>query len=174
MGSTTNLALPYPEGTDFVIDGDDAIQALAEAADADSVQWAKLAQSGTQNFLDSNPEAVEWTPGSCELTADFELDPSNLAVKYTGRPRFLAWRYGIKLPANGGTGAFGLFRYSGTATAGTDKYVHKAFPSTTSSAFPLTDSGLVWADTDTLWQVILEQSTGATRACQAWASFKAI
>lgn len=30
MGTTTYLELPYPEGTDLVIGGDDAIQALAE------------------------------------------------------------------------------------------------------------------------------------------------
>lgn len=33
MGTTTNLDLPYPEGTDLVIGGDDAIQALAEELD---------------------------------------------------------------------------------------------------------------------------------------------
>lgn len=33
MGTTTN-GLPYPDPTDFVIDGDDAMQDLAEAADA--------------------------------------------------------------------------------------------------------------------------------------------
>jgi hypothetical protein len=33
MGTTTNYGLPYPEGTDFVIAGDDAMQALAEAVD---------------------------------------------------------------------------------------------------------------------------------------------
>lgn len=33
MGTTTN-GLPYPDPTDFVIDGDDAMQALAEAIDA--------------------------------------------------------------------------------------------------------------------------------------------
>jgi hypothetical protein len=34
MGSTTANGLPYPVGTDRVMDGDNAIQALAEAIDA--------------------------------------------------------------------------------------------------------------------------------------------
>lgn len=34
MGTTTHLDLPYPEGTDLVISGDDAIQSLAETLDA--------------------------------------------------------------------------------------------------------------------------------------------
>ena len=33
MGSTTKKGLPYPIGTDRVMDGDNAIQALAEAVD---------------------------------------------------------------------------------------------------------------------------------------------
>lgn len=33
MGTTTHLGLPYPEGTDLLISGDDAIQALAENLD---------------------------------------------------------------------------------------------------------------------------------------------
>lgn len=34
MGTTSTFDLPYPEGTDLVIQGDDAVQALAEAVDA--------------------------------------------------------------------------------------------------------------------------------------------
>lgn len=34
MGSTTTHGLPYPVGTDRVMDGDNAMQALAEAVDA--------------------------------------------------------------------------------------------------------------------------------------------
>jgi hypothetical protein len=33
MGTTSNLGLPYPEESNLVIEGDDAIQALAEALD---------------------------------------------------------------------------------------------------------------------------------------------
>ena len=33
MGTTPNLDLPYPEGTDLVVNGDDAIEALAAAVD---------------------------------------------------------------------------------------------------------------------------------------------
>lgn len=35
MGTTSRFGLPYPEGNGLVIQGDDAIQALAEAVDAD-------------------------------------------------------------------------------------------------------------------------------------------
>lgn len=42
MGNTPSALLPYPEGTDFVMDGDDAIRALAEALD--TKVFALLAQ----------------------------------------------------------------------------------------------------------------------------------
>lgn len=43
-GTTTPLAYPYPTGTDRVMDGDNAIQALAEALDND------LAVGASQNL----------------------------------------------------------------------------------------------------------------------------
>lgn len=43
-GSTTKLALPYPTGTDRVMDGDNAMQALAERIEA-RMPWGCVAYS---------------------------------------------------------------------------------------------------------------------------------
>lgn len=73
-GTTPNLALPYPVGTDRVMDGDDAIKALADMLDS-RVPWgvSRRRIMGT-NHTYSNPTA--WTPlnvpgDATPLTANF-------------------------------------------------------------------------------------------------------
>lgn len=69
MGSTTSKGYPYPVGTDRVMDGDDAIKALAEAVNADS-QWTKATTVG-HALTGATATAVQWNaanPNGCALT----------------------------------------------------------------------------------------------------------
>jgi hypothetical protein len=84
MGTTPNLDLPYPEGTDLVIGGDDAIQALAEALDASLNPNSALivmerANSGAA--LGSTPVAIP-IPGTALGLVGFTYDSG--VFTYTG------------------------------------------------------------------------------------------
>lgn len=179
MGTTTNLALPYPEGSDFVIDGDDAIQALAEALDDYHSQSAKLVRSATQTFADATLAAVQWTNASSTLTSDFDLVTTSAAddtLKYLGPPRFVAWRFGLDFPSGLATGnAEFSFQRQGSVTDGQDDFVwgFRDFTEQSGSR-PLGNSGLVYMATNSEWQVFVLQTTGASRAVSAFASFKAL
>lgn len=88
MATTTN-GLPYPVGTDRVMDGDDAIKALAEALDppwtALTMQSGFSAQAGTPGF--------RVIAGTCYLRGHVQRTTGNLAagdipcnVPAAGRP----------------------------------------------------------------------------------------
>lgn len=47
MGTTPNRNLPYPENTDKLGEGDDAIKALAVAVDNELIKVVPVAQGGT-------------------------------------------------------------------------------------------------------------------------------
>ena len=69
MGSTTSKGYPFPVGTDRVMDGDDAIRALAEAVDSDS-RTSKATTLGQSLTAQAN-NWVSWNaaaPNECELT----------------------------------------------------------------------------------------------------------
>jgi hypothetical protein len=69
MGSTTSKGYPYPVGTDRVMDGDDAIKALAEAVNGDAL--FTRATSVGQSIPLGVATQVSWNPASpngCELT----------------------------------------------------------------------------------------------------------
>jgi hypothetical protein len=55
-GTTTRLALPYPTGGDRVADGDNAMQALAEAVDTAlaGVAWVNMALGNAWTNTDTN------------------------------------------------------------------------------------------------------------------------
>lgn len=65
MGTTPNLDLPYPESTDLVIQGDDAIQALAEKLDdvhaLDAYAAVRIGESSLT--VSGSPTQVDW-PGT--------------------------------------------------------------------------------------------------------------
>jgi hypothetical protein len=91
MGTTINHGLPYPEGTDLVISGDDAIQALAEAVDA-KLEWVTAAafahaSAGSQAV---STDTVIHFPGTQSLTG-FAYDGAG-GLHYTGglRPFLIA------------------------------------------------------------------------------------
>lgn len=86
MGTTTNYGLPYPEATDLVIQGDDAIQALAEAVDS-KLEWSPAAifpRTESPAAVGSTA-AVAW--GSAALLAGFTYDTPTLT--YTAAPQRL-------------------------------------------------------------------------------------
>jgi len=69
MGSTTTKGYPYPVGTDRVMDGDDAIKALAEAIDGDAL-FTKATTVG-QSVAMNTVTQVSWnaaSPNGCALT----------------------------------------------------------------------------------------------------------
>jgi hypothetical protein len=55
MGGITARGLPYPTGTDLVMEGDDAIKALAEAVDqrTPSIYWSNVSLAGAANAVRS-------------------------------------------------------------------------------------------------------------------------
>jgi hypothetical protein len=81
MGTTANHALPYPEGTDLVISGDDAIQALAEAVDA-TLDWDSALVIGRVNAGVATGGNVVF-PGIIHTAVDFTIDGSGV-ITYTG------------------------------------------------------------------------------------------
>lgn len=71
MGTTSEFALPYPEGSGLVIQGDDAIQALAEAVEA-KIRWDDgiLQIEPADSASTANGDPVVF-PGTQSLTAGF-------------------------------------------------------------------------------------------------------
>lgn len=178
MGTTTH-GLPYPDAADPFSLGNEQIQDLAEALDTDLNQYAKLARISTQTFANSTAALVQWTSADSTLTADFDLTTTSATddtLTYLGRSRFVAWRYGFKLPDGLSAGtASGLFRRKSTATLGSDDYIYKLVNfADIGSGLPIGDSGLVWMATGSEWQLVITQDTSASRAVSAYASFKAV
>ena len=65
MGTTPNRGFPYPEGTDFVASGDDAIQALAEAVDDRLAGHSYVFGSGSGPAgIPSGGDTITWDLGS--------------------------------------------------------------------------------------------------------------
>lgn len=86
MTTTPKLGLPYPEDTGYVINGDDDIEALANAIEArltaPGVLQVEMANVGAA--LGAGPQAVPF-PGSVSLIDGFTFDGT---VTYTGKTRF--------------------------------------------------------------------------------------
>lgn len=94
MPTTPYAGLPYPDGTEFVVNGDDAIQALAEALDERFLGSAALNRAAVQSIPNNIVTFVAWTPASSELAGDFAFgtdgaNPDNLLV-YNGPTRWFA------------------------------------------------------------------------------------
>jgi len=83
--ATTANGLPYPVGTDKVVDGDDAIRALAEAIDAkvlatSSIYWALISGVTDTNGIINYVHGKPWTPKWAQLTIDYGATGSSLAI----------------------------------------------------------------------------------------------
>jgi len=65
MGSTTSKGYPFPVGTDRVMDGDDAIKALAEAVDMDS-RYTRATTKGQSVALNVQADIVWNAPSPNE------------------------------------------------------------------------------------------------------------
>ena len=93
-GHTPIFGLPFPEGNEYVIGGDDAIEALALAAEA------ALAEHTRPRYFGASDGAVAtgvgtWHPlvfTAPALSADFELHSSGTYATYVGDAgRFFTW-----------------------------------------------------------------------------------
>lgn len=86
MGTTPRLSLPYPEGSDLVIQGDDAIQALAETIDARHDLAAVVIGYGVDG--QAIPADTPWTaefPGGPLIMDTFSYSAG--AITYNGATR---------------------------------------------------------------------------------------
>lgn len=89
MGTTPAYGLPYPEGTDLVIAGDDAIQALAERLEALLVPaygHTDPAASATQNGIVGGTVAT--FAGWLSNTGQFSFEGAGATIRYTGPSRW--------------------------------------------------------------------------------------
>lgn len=101
MGTTPTFGLPYPDGTDLVVQGDDAIQALAEAIEA---RWApavaqiNLANNGST--IGGSLTTVAF-PGTVAFMEDFSYSAGVLT--YLGPLRLfnVSTSVAISIPAAG-------------------------------------------------------------------------
>lgn len=86
MGTTPNLDLPYPEGSNLVIQGDDAMQALAEAIDTRHDLAGVIIESAADG--QAIPADTPWTaefPGTQSLMDTFDYTAG--AITYLGPAR---------------------------------------------------------------------------------------
>lgn len=110
MGDNTTHGYPYPVGTDRVMDGDDAIQALAEAVDT------KLGVSAAGTFTIASNGSAQWTTAVTFPTGRFSEAPAVSVSYLNGGNIFLAAVASVT--ATGFTA--GAFRRDGnTQAAGT-------------------------------------------------------
>jgi hypothetical protein len=85
MGTTTNFGLPFPEGSDLVIGGDDAIQALAESLDARLSYSSAVAQIEPAESASVAPTSAVDFPGAQPLMSGFSY--SGGVLTYSGPAR---------------------------------------------------------------------------------------
>ena len=94
-GTTPKFGLPYPTGTDHVVDGDDAIKALAtaidnqvlktyaievnQASDANGNVTTDFPEMGGPTFVFAQPTSAGWSPGSA-MTLSVLANYSNSAT----------------------------------------------------------------------------------------------
>lgn len=157
MGTTANAKLPYPEGTDLVMDGDDAIEDLAKALDTNTLirlstkptaadsdasypfGWSFFYLTGTDSAAGGWPAGVYWRAFT------FRVSNGN-AFQYLVRaspstPAFLLRNYasGQWSPwiGNGPYGrASGIVSF-GTVSAGSSKSATVTFPAERFTATPV-------------------------------------
>lgn len=108
MGTTANLALPYPENTDHVANMAAAVQALANAIDtyhAGRVQWARKPadQIVTNTAVMQNDTALSFI---AQANTNYHVD-LDLYVTVSGSSSFSDLKLGWSLPAGASYSGFG-------------------------------------------------------------------
>lgn len=122
MATKTANGFPYPVGTDRVMDGDDAIRALAEYTDAKTMCWGHATKGGNQ-ALGTNATAwfSDLTP--VQVCGGVTADASGIVVPIRGY--YLVWALAHFTAANGGHGqtilgdGAGVMYAQATLTVGT-------------------------------------------------------
>lgn len=133
--STTSHGHPYPDPDDYVIDGDDAIKALAQFLNVGAEGYAPVAAiaSGVSG-------AGVWNAGLSTLSAEFTLGAgaygAGTALIYTGPTRYFAfdlrvdWQAGMalgrrdtQLVVNGNADLERVYQYAETLTTAISPHV---------------------------------------------------
>lgn len=145
MGTTASYGLPYPEATDLVINGDDAIQALAEATEA--AFHASICKADVVGPDPIVPGGAGLDFGTLTATASFS-EVSAGVIAYTGATR---WHHvNARVSATTISTDFNLSLgvwHNGVAVAG---HVSRSFPATLQFANTVVSTLLLLQDGDTL------------------------
>ncbi len=150
-GSTPDYDFPYAIGGDPVGDGEDSIQALAEAIE-DHLQGctARLARSSKQNFTMSIGGTIAWTPASSTLSPEFSWGAGNESIIYTGPDRWVAFQWVLEWDSVDSGVAFATFVKATGFTYDTGKLWQLG-------AAPgngwWNDSGMVWMTNGSEWEL---------------------
>lgn len=82
----TSRGLPYPVGTDLVIDGDNVIRSLAESLDQDPVELEALRSSTSLNVATASWLKLQWSfPGFDHRSDGLGFGPSGVTAVKAGR-----------------------------------------------------------------------------------------
>lgn len=103
MGTTAIYGLPYPDGTDLVIQGDDAIQALAEAVEDTIYGGTTFAQIAPADSSSATPSTAVLFPGTATMTGFTYTTGGGGALTYDGPPRLFIIYVSVELEASPGT-----------------------------------------------------------------------
>lgn len=124
MGTTPAFGLPYPDGSSLVIEGDDAIQALAERVAVlltPAYAIAPAAASAPQlDVTGATPATFDGLFGSGQVTLE-----SGSTIRYTGPSRWFLVDAEVQASMSGATtvSAYATLVVDGSAVAGTDKFL---------------------------------------------------
>lgn len=174
-GSTPNLGLPYPLASEPFAIGNEGIQNLAEALD----DWLSVAgtfsRSTDQTTSDGSPEAMVFDAAASDLAGGlFTLDGGSTGedITYTGPDRWFHWSWGLdweSAPLDTGY-VSGLFRRDSIATAGLDYFLQEAeWP-----AEGLSSAGLVFMETGSVWNLVVQQNTGSDKDVRPYLNLKGL
>lgn len=177
-GSTPELGFPYAAGSDPLGDGATAIQNLAEALEDYLHPYAKLARTAVQVTASGAATMVLWDVAASDMSPAFSLVNGGSGdfdtLQYDGPDGWFVWRYGLEHSgAGGGAGIHsGLFRRSASAVSGSDDYVYRQLDNP--GGFPVNDSGLVFMETGSQWNLVATQNSGVAQDLTPFLSVKAI
>lgn len=102
MGTTTIFDLPYPEGSDDVIEGDDAMQALAERIEVLLTPAYAVAPAASSSLQTGITSATAATFAGLTGTGEFTLE-SGSTIRYTGPTRWFLVDFEVEALAAGST-----------------------------------------------------------------------
>lgn len=117
MTDTTTHGKPFPEGTDLIINGNEAIQALAEYSDV----WAYMDDPATTSIPSGVQTTIKLDDGTfgIDTSSQFALVDSDTAIEYTGPTRFFLVNCNVGI-AGAGPGKYFQLYHTGGSGSGTN------------------------------------------------------